>query len=193
MGNQKIKSTQIGQCIREVVKKEHPETVERLVRLVQQKHSLSEHEIMDIVCHTGLRFTKQPQLSSDLKHYMVNIDARWYWSIIALCMLAATFALVLPEINPVVYIRYLLGSVFVFCMPGYCLVKNLFFGKKIGGLETMALSWGTSTVLVPILAFVLHYTPWGITTASVIVVLLILTLALSTLAIFREHHNLSKR
>ena len=148
---------------------------------------------MDNVYHAGLRFTKQPRpVAVDLKNYLVTTNARWYWFIIALCMLTATVVLILPEINPIVYIRYLLGSVFVLWIPGYCVVKNFFPGKKLEKSELIAMSLGISIVLVPMMAFVLHYTPWGIKTASVTIVILLLTLALSTLAIFREHENLSK-
>jgi len=128
----------------------------------------------------------------DSKHYLISRDARWYWFIIALCMLTAAFVLVLPDIYPFVYLRYLLGSALVFCMPGYALVRNLFSREKYQELELVALSVGTSAVLVPMTAFVLNYTPWGIKKAPVTIVLLILTLTLSTLAIFREHRKLSR-
>lgn len=189
----KTQSIRAGQYIREMIEKKHPETVEQLIRLVQQKHRLSEQEIMDIAYHTGIRFTERITRSSDLKHYMATTNARWYWLIIALCMLTATVVLIIPENHPVVYLRYLLGSVLFFWMPGYGVIKSLFPGKKLEKLELIALSSGTSIFLVPIIAFVLHYTPWGIKTASVTVILLILTLALSTLAFVREYQDLPKR
>ncbi len=184
-------STQIAQHIREVVKKEHPETVEHLVRLMQQKHRLSEQEIIDLMDHAGLRFTKRHAraVPTDLKHYLVTPRARWYWFVIFLCTLTATFILILPEINPVVYVRYLLGSIFVFWLPGYCLVKSLFPGKKHEKSKLIGLSWGISIVLVSMTSFTLHYTPWRIKAMSTSIALLILTLALSTLALFREHQE----
>ncbi len=191
MKGQKIESTQIDQYIREVVRKEHPKTVESLIRIVQQKYNLPEQEIMDIIFHARLRFTNQlTSVSSGLKRYLATANARWYWFIITLCMLTAIVVLVLPRINPVVYARILLGSVFVFWMPGYCVIKSLFPKKELEKLELVALSWGTSIVLVPLMALVLHYTPWGIKTEAVTMVLLMLTLALSTLAIVREHRFL---
>jgi hypothetical protein len=193
MKSRKTQLAQIGKYVREVVKREHPETVENLTRLVQQKYGLSEQKTMDSVCHAGLCFTKQPTRFSDLKHYMTTAGARWYWFIMTLCMLTATVVLILPAINPVVYMRYLLGSVFVFWMPGYCLVKSLFPGRKLEKMELIALSLGTSIVLVPMMTFVLHYTPWGIGTVSATVVLIILTVALSSIAIVREHQELLNR
>jgi len=193
MNSQKTQSTQIGQYIREVVMKEQPETVERLIMLVQQKYSLPAQEIMGIGCHAGLRFKEHQARSLDLKHYVASTKARWYWFTIALCMLNATVILILPQIDALVYIRYLLGSVLVFWIPGYCVVKSLFPGKELEKLELVALSLGTSSVLVPLMTLILQYTPWGIKTAPVTIVLLIQALAFSTLALFREHQELSKR
>lgn len=190
---QKTPLTQADRYVREIAKKEHPETVERLVRLVQQKYGLSEEEIMNIVQRPGLRLAMHPTRRLDLKHYVVTANARWYWLIIALSLLTVTVVLILPEIDPVVYLRYVLGSVFVLWMPGYCLVKSLFPGGRLEKLELVALSLGTSILLVPMVAFVLHYTPWGIRTDTVTTLLLTLTLAFSTLAIFREHRDLSNR
>lgn len=128
-----------------------------------------------------------------LKRYLLSTNARWYWAIIVFCMLTATSVLVLPKIHPLIYVRVLLGSVLIFWMPGYCMIKSLFPGKKLEKLELIALSLGTSTVLVPMMAYILHFTPSGIKTTPVTLVLLLFSLTLSTLAIFREHQDQSKR
>jgi len=181
-----ILTTQIVRHVHEIVEKENPETVESLIILVQEKYGLSRKEIMDIVCRAELHFTTHPTRSSDFQDYVFSANARWYWFTISLSVLTAAIVLVLPEISPIVYFRFLLGSVFVLWMPGYVFVKSLFPQKKLEELERIALSLGTSVALVPMSVLVLHYTPWGIRTGSVITMLLILTLVFSTLAIYRE-------
>jgi uncharacterized membrane protein len=91
------------------------------------------------------------------------------------------------EVFPIVYARYILGSLFVLFLPGYSLIKALFPTKELDNIERLALSIGMSLALVPIAGLLLNYTPWGIRTTPVTLSLLALTTTLATAALIREH------
>jgi uncharacterized membrane protein len=60
-------------------------------------------------------------------------------------------------------LRIILGLPFVLFFPGYVLVAALFPRKgNIEGIERVALSFGLSIAVVPLIGLILNYTPWGI-------------------------------
>ena len=60
-------------------------------------------------------------------------------------------------------LRIILGLPFLLFFPGYTLVAALFIKKEgMGGIERVALSFGLSIAVVPIIGLILNYTPWGI-------------------------------
>jgi len=88
---------------------------------------------------------------------------------------------------PVVYARYVFGSVFVLFLPGYSLIRALFSGKELDSIERFALSVGLSLALVPMAGLLLNYTPWGIRTTPVTLSLLGLTLVFASAAVIRDY------
>ncbi len=60
--------------------------------------------------------------------------------------------------------RIVLGIPFLLFFPGYSLSTALFARKEgVGGIERVALSFGLSIAVVPLIGLILNYTPWGIT------------------------------
>ncbi|MFP3976163.1 MAG: DUF1616 domain-containing protein, partial [Dehalococcoidia bacterium] len=58
--------------------------------------------------------------------------------------------------------RIVLGILFVLFFPGYMLIAALFPRKEsLDGIERVALSFGLSIAVVPLIGLVLNYTPWG--------------------------------
>jgi uncharacterized membrane protein len=106
-----------------------------------------------------------------------------------------------------VYLRYVLGAVFVLWLPGYAFIKALFpqnlpfakalarlsdtSEKELDAIERIALSLGMSIALVPIVGLLLNYTPWGIRLTPIVLSLLALTTILSTAGIIREHQTIA--
>lgn len=63
--------------------------------------------------------------------------------------------------------RFILGLPFLLFFPGYSLILALFPKRdQIGGIERVALSFGLSIVIVPVIGLILSYTPLGITLES---------------------------
>ena len=64
-------------------------------------------------------------------------------------------------------LRIILGLPFLLFFPGYTLILALFPKKdSIGGVERLALSFGLSIAVVPLIGLILNYTWWGITIES---------------------------
>ena len=66
-------------------------------------------------------------------------------------------------------LRIILGLPFVLLFPGYVLHLSLFPRKEaMSAIERVALSFGLSIVIVPLIGLVLNYTSWGITLESML-------------------------
>lgn len=112
----------------------------------------------------------------------------WFWIVFGLSMLASVMVFVVPEgAFPLVYARYVFGSVFVLFLPGYSLIRALFGSKELDDIERFALSVGLSLALVPMASLLLNYTPWGIRTTPVTFCLLALTLVFASAAVVRDY------
>ena len=67
-------------------------------------------------------------------------------------------------------VRVVLGLVLVLFLPGYSLIAALFPGRDdLGGAGWIALSFGLSIAVVPLLGLALNYTPFGIRLVPVLV------------------------
>jgi len=185
-------SSAINQYIIQIVKERNPETVEQLINLVRSKHSIPRQEILDAIIklqNQGKIALKQPKARSNftITEYILSAKAYWYWTIIALSLATTVLVFTVPEnAYPIVYARYILGSIFVLWLPGYSLIKALFPAKEIDNIERTALSIGISLALVPITGLLLNYTPWGIRLTPVTLSLLALTITFATAALIRE-------
>ena len=68
--------------------------------------------------------------------------------------------LLLPSLEA---LRIVVGVPFVLFLPGYCLVAALYPRRNdLEGPERLALSFGLSIAVVPLIGLALNYSPWGI-------------------------------
>ena len=105
--------------------------------------------------------------------------------VILLTILCAIFVLV-PVLSKTV-IRTILGLLLVLFFPGYALIAALF--PKIDDLdsiERLALSFGLSIAITPLIGLVLNYTPYGIRLDPILISLTCVTVILSAVAFFRR-------
>jgi uncharacterized membrane protein len=92
----------------------------------------------------------------------------------------------LPWINET-FLRVLFGVPVILFIPGYALIAALFPGAKdIDGIERIALSFGLSIAVVPLVGLALNYTPWGIRLDPIVVSLALLTVCLCVVAQYRR-------
>ena len=193
----------LTQTILQLIKEKKPTNAQQLVKLTEEKTSLPEQTIIEHV----LRLQSQGKIKlkelptrppQKLATYLKTKKANWYWTTLALIAATTLTVFVIPEnAYPLVYVRYVLGAIFVLWLPGYSFIKALFpeetqtkeTTKPLDPIERIALSLGMSLALVPIVGLLLNYTPWGIRLTPIVLSLLSLTTIFATAAIIREHRN----
>jgi len=90
-------------------------------------------------------------------------------------------------------IRIILGLLLVLFLPGYALIATLFPRKDdLDGIERVALSFGLSIAITPLLGLGLNYTPFGIRLTPVLIVLSVFTIALAIGAYVRRSRILDE-
>jgi len=83
--------------------------------------------------------------------------------------------------------RIVLGLPFLLFLPGYALTAALYPKKEgIDAIERVALSFGLSIALVPLIGLILNYTAWGITVESVLYSVVSFIFITSTIAMLRQ-------
>jgi uncharacterized membrane protein len=105
--------------------------------------------------------------------------------VIALTLACVLFVLA-PRLNETP-VRVLLGLVLVLFLPGYSLVAALFPGRDDpDGIERIALSFGLSIAVVPLLGLALNYTPFGIRVVPVLAGLSVFAVLVAVIADVRR-------
>jgi len=197
----KPEKTELVNSITRIIEEKKPQTVKQLVILVKEKLQISEQEALEYILKLQtegkISFTKKPtQPSPKLVAYLKTEQTLWYWVTIAISVVTvATVFTIQEDFYPWVYIRYVLGTIFVLWLPGYSFIKALFpkqvpiklSTENLDTIERIALSLGMSLALVPIVGLLLNYTPWGIRLTPIVLSLLALTVTFATVAVIREH------
>jgi uncharacterized membrane protein len=111
--------------------------------------------------------------------------------VILLTVVCIPFVLVAPlNETPV---RIILGLPLVLFLPGYALIAILFPRKDdLDGIERVALSFGLSIAITPLLGLGLNYTPFGIRLVPILIVLSVFTIAIAISAWARRSRILDK-
>ena len=105
--------------------------------------------------------------------------------IMGLVLLTDIFVLT-PGINETMF-RNILGLPLVLFLPGYALIAALFPAKSdLDGIERVALSFGLSIAVVPLIGLGLNYTPWGIRLLPILTSLSVFTFIMCGLAYLRR-------
>lgn len=119
---------------------------------------------------------------------------RWLGIVISVTVLTMLATYLIPPESIIGYIRYVLAIVFVFFIPGNCLVNILFREKnKIDIIEKVVLSVALSFGIVGITGLFLGLTPIGLNVTSITITLSSITLFLALSAFIlrnREHKRL---
>jgi uncharacterized membrane protein len=106
--------------------------------------------------------------------------------LIVIWLLISILAIYLPLLN-IPPLRIILSLPILLFIPGYCLIAVLYPKKhEIEFIERIALSFGISIAVVPLISYGLNFTPWGIRVDSVVISLTVLILALILVAHYRR-------
>ena len=134
-----------------------------------------------------IRFV-DPSPPSGFMGYAFSLYALWFWVMVGFMALLAYSMFLMPQVYPLIYLRYLVGVVFVLYVPGYVLIEALYpKADELERLDRFGLDVGLSLALVPLVGLVLNYTPWGIRLDPVYASLILLTSALGFYAVYRKY------
>jgi len=115
----------------------------------------------------------------------MKIEWKNYPADIIIC-LAWSFATIPAIILDLKAIRIVLGLAFILFIPGYVLVFALFPKRDdIDVIERVALSFGLSIAVVPLVGLALNYTPWGIRLQPILASLISLVFIFSAIGWYR--------
>ena len=203
MNNNPRGDSSLTQTIIQLIENKKPQNVQQLLNLVKEKVAIPESKIIKHIVRLQSqgKITLKPWPTPPppkLNMYLKTKEAYWYWITIILAATTTITVFTIPEnAYPIVYIRYILGTLFVIWLPGYSFIKALFptepplktSSKSLDSIERLALSIGMSLALVPIIGLLLNYTPWGIRLTPIVLSLLALTAVFATAGIIREHQS----
>jgi len=101
--------------------------------------------------------------------------------------LVALVVAIIPALS-VSIIRPIIGTIVVLFVPGYAFIAALFPRKAtLANGVRLALSFGLSIVIVPLLELALNYTRWGIQLGPTLIVIVVFTLLCSIVASVRRY------
>jgi len=84
-------------------------------------------------------------------------------------------------------LRIVLGCLFLIFFPGYTLLSALFPKRdNLDGIERLALSFGLSIAVVPLIGLILNYTPWGIKLYPVLASISLFIIVTSAVGWYRQ-------
>jgi uncharacterized membrane protein len=112
----------------------------------------------------------------EIRYIRKNLDLTL---VVFFTLLCIPFVLI-PPLNEISPIRIILGLPLVLFLPGYALIATLFPKKgDLDGIERVALSFGLSIAIVPLLGLALNYTQFGIRLTPILIVLSAFTISLA--------------
>ena len=107
---------------------------------------------------------------------------------LALVLILSFILILIILFIPIDAIRIILGLPFMLFFPGYTLITALFPGKSgLQGIERLALSFGLSIAVLPLIGLILNYTPWGIRLHPILISLTVFIMTMCTIAFLRRN------
>ncbi len=105
---------------------------------------------------------------------------------IAIWMIAAICCIYVPFLNHS-FLRVIFALPMILFIPGYVLIATLFPSKEdLDDIERLALSFGLSIAIVPLIGLILNYTPWGVRLDPIVISLVAFTTVMILLAQYRR-------
>ena len=198
----KMDLQEVERTIIQLVKEVNPQSVDKLAELAAKELSLPKDRVLNFILDlhsAGVLTLEDPAVAhpEKLRSYLASGGALWFWLTLAFSLATSVLVFwVSEDMYPWIIARYVAGAAFILWFPGYSFVKALFprkvGSKDIDSLERVALSFGMSLALVPVVGLLLNYTPWGIRLIPVTLSLLALTIIFAVAGVIREYSEVPK-
>ena len=195
-----LSENELAMAVLAIVRGKNPSSVEEIIQFVQAELAVDEDRILasvlKLIDEGKIRLYEQKSLyPQDLSEFLRSVHALWYWLVLSIVVVTFILSfLVVDESSLLIYFRYGFGMVFSLFLPGYAFTKALFpvelpiksESQGLSFLERVALGLGLSLVFTSLFGALLNFTPWGIRSIPLIVVLSLLIFLLATLGVVRE-------
>lgn len=181
--------TDLGKVVLETAKTLSQPTVGELIDALVKQKGLKEKDATKAVYveyKKGTLNLADVHPPANLASYFFNLENAWFWGVTAL---VAVTVLVVFMVNSsaLLYVRYILGGIFVLFIPGFLLISALYArSEEMDMLERVALSIGLSLAVVPLIGLVLNYTPWGIRLEPIMVSLALFSEVMAVVCVVRR-------
>ena len=179
----------LGQVVLDTAKSMAHPTVSELVDALVKQKGLKEKDATKAVY---VEYKKGTLNLSDVKpptnlvSYFFNLESAWFWGVTAL-VAVTVFVVFAVNASALLYVRYVLGGVFILFLPGFLLISALYArSDEMDSLEKVALSIGLSLAIVPLIGLVLNYTPWGIRLEPIMVSLSLFSEVMAVACVVRR-------
>jgi len=183
------------------IEKQNPENLDKLIQKTRDWTKLSEDEIIDLLveleAEKEIKLVKSSFIQKGWR-FSLSSETFWYWVIIFLCSITIGFVFFVPDdIGSLLYVQYLVGIPFVLYLPGYALMNTVFPNgvlkttgqTSLGLIERVVMNFSFSLALTAILSFILTYTPWGLTSSTLVLSMSAFTITLSTYNVVRNYRE----
>jgi hypothetical protein len=186
-------NSELDDKILKIMESYRPDTVENLVEQAQRELNLSEENIIKHVLKlekNGKLLFSDQNISTPISiiKYLFSIHSIKFWVICVFSILTTISVFIIDEkAYPYIFIRYVLGTIFILILPGYSLLNALFQTIEINVMEILTLSLAISLALVPFIGLILNYTIWRLKNPSIVLSILILIVFLNVISLIREH------
>ena len=194
-------SRSLEERVLRILEKADPKTVKEIVDTISREQPLLVEEVKEVtdvvrrlnekgkiqLIDMSLDQTVKPETSAGdtgIRHENI-------WLYLVLGTSIATFAVV-PFLTPgdvFVPIRWILGTLLVIFLPGYATVQALFPTRNLDTIERYAFSFALSLAIVPLVAFIFNYTPWGVRLDPVVATLVLYTMWVALIASHRKRRR----
>jgi hypothetical protein len=189
----------VRQLVEDAVEMNHPFSVKQLARSVIVEHEIDEAKfiatIKDMV-NDGSLVLEQPayEIESPADYLFAPVLSAWLWATLGVTATGMLVVALTPETYPSIVVRWILGAVLLFYMPGHALLQFLFpTSLEMDLLERFILGIGASLAIAPTIGLLLTYTPSGISFIATIASLGLFTMLCSVGAALRRYLSLRKR
>jgi hypothetical protein len=203
MKNQSVPpKEQLKQIIVDTIRTQKPQTTRQLIDLLQQQTALPREQItqalLELENADKINFNKAPlPPPKALTSYAFSAQALWFWVCTGFCIVTMVSLLIPADAYPWAYLRSALSAVFALFLPGFSLTKTLFpnamtfkiISADTDKIERFVVSLGLSLALLPVVALLLNFTPWGIRLTPLASCLLVFTVCFLVAGLVREYQT----
>lgn len=194
MINQRERSLSIDKLIIRIVQTKHPANVAELVKLIQEQSDASQETIVDHIVRLRdeVKIVLEEPITppTGFAQFLFSRWGGWFWLVSGLTLLTIMSVFFISGNAPIniAVFRWILGSIFILYLPGYCFVEALYPAKsELEDIERITLSIGLSLAISPLTLLVLNFTPWGIRLVPFLISLVAVTLGLAVVATLRKY------